>query len=623
MSNNSVSNNSVETLIEASKFLKASDEFLEIFIEKVTNNKDITPENLGILYENSLYADYKDNSKVSKKEKEGIFYTPTDLVDFIVKNSLKNFTSEQIQNGLLILDPAVGSGIFILRYLEEIVRLTGRITINQILKVFCFDKDFNALQVAKLAIVSKLIHLRELNKFEWDSKTAENLEIFIENNFKLKDTLLDQEGDREAEFKYDLIIGNPPYGLSRGEKITEEENKQIKLIYKEYLNGKPEKYLLFMAKGYQLLNPAGFLSFIVPNSWLAIKSAKKIRELFIKNEALKSITVVDYPAFGNVGVETVIFTIKKNSQSNSYSENSKFIKIKKINKVHEIISSSDVPYEYSKNSKSFLIPTIWNNEAEKILEKVFNQSFLLQDEESPFVSMIALQAYMEGRGTPKQTKDVVKNHVFHFDYKHDETCYPYLEGADVTRFEINWSGKYLSHGPWLAEYHSIERYKNPRILIREILREPPKSFVACYTDETLLYNKSVLHIIPRDWVLESEEIDREHVKRIMKIYSALLNSSLYSLIISLRGIKSQRKLFPKILNEDLKNLPVPKSIMSIAKQESDIDIDGYLNEESCDELAMRVFGLKKTWNAELHALSLSNGYSAGSSATTDSQSHQS
>lgn len=498
----------------------AKEKIYRIFKQAQQNIIKIDSLDYGYLYENMIHRDFS--------KKEGIFYTPKELVDYIFKSANNYLETENPK----ILDPACGSGIFLnsgFDYLFEKSNYTSTAQKN----IFGIDKDSYATQLARLLLYEKC------NKS--DSQYLSGLFL---DNILTADTLLDITAESHPDFKdFDLIVGNPPYGISRDEKITSEENKQLKNKYSDYISGKPEKYLLFMAKGMELLKEGGVLSFVVPNSWLGVNGAKKVRELLIHSGSLCEITTIDYPAFESAQIETVIFLAKKNAAR-------KQLILKRLPEKFKLTNESIAPYTHIQESEDLLIPSYWCKEAEDILKKVFNKSINLDNSESPFQTSIALQAYCVGKGTPKQTREDVKNHIYHYDRKFDEDTFPYLEGSDVKRDSINWSGSYLRYGTWLSEFQPIQKFSSPRILLREIIGAPPNLLIAAFTEDIYLYNRSLLHIMGKNY----------RNARALKIFTSLLNSPLYSLIVALRGKKSQRRLFPKILNDDLRKLPVPKNI---------------------------------------------------------------
>ena len=74
--------------------------------------------------------------------------------------------------------------------------------------------------------------------------------------------------------KYDLIIGNPPYFVIKKKECPKE--------YHNYLDGRPNIYLLFILKCLKLLKKEGILAFILPNNFLNCSYYNKVRN-YIKN----------------------------------------------------------------------------------------------------------------------------------------------------------------------------------------------------------------------------------------------------------------------------------------------------------------------------------------------------
>ncbi|MDC0358808.1 hypothetical protein OAO01_08335, partial [Oligoflexia bacterium] len=248
------------------------------------------------------------------------------------------------------------------------------------------------------------------------------------------------------------------------------------------------------------------------------------------------------PVFGEVSVETVTFKVDKERTHHK-------IRVYHSDSIHDstVGSATAIPVKTCIKNPDFLVPINWSKEVSEIVDHINDVSFSIVDKASPFVPLIALQAYSFGKGKPPQSKADVKNHIYHTTSKTDESTYPYLEGADIHRYHSTWSGKYLRHGACLAEPQTIERFIGPRILIREITSPAPYVLTACYVDEPYLYNKSVLHILPK--AKANEEL--------MLALLAVLNSRFASFLITYLGRKSQRKIFPKIVNDDLKYFPIP------------------------------------------------------------------
>ena len=153
-----------------------------------------------------------------------------------------------------------------------------------------------------------------------------------------------------------------------------------------------------------------------------------------------------------------------------------------------------------------------------------------------------------GKGNPPQTQADVDHHIFDVESKIDDRTHAYLQGKDVHRFGLAWSGMWMRYGPWLSQPRDIEMFMRPRVLLREITAAPPYSLLSCFIDETYLSNKSVLTILhDRDDSIE------------LKALAAVLNGKLMTFFYKGYGVKGERKLFPKVVIRNLREFPYPKA----------------------------------------------------------------
>ena len=150
------------------------------------------------------------------------------------------------------------------------------------------------------------------------------------------------------------------------------------------------------------------------------------------------------------------------------------------------------------------------------------------------------------RHRPKLTS---RNHVFDRDRRVDKNSVRYLQGADVGRYEINWSGLWMQYGPWLSQPRESGIFQRPRVLIREITGRLPYCIHATFVDKHYLNNKSVLNVLH-----EADDHDE------LKCLTAVLNSCAFSIYYKARAVKGARTVFPKLLINNLRELPYPKKI---------------------------------------------------------------
>jgi signal recognition particle subunit SEC65 len=287
-------------------------------------------------------------------------------------------------------------------------------------------------------------------------------------------TLLDtEEGehinvfDWQAEFSeifqaggFDAVIGNPPYIFTR-EQLSEEERQYFASKYQLSWE-KHNTFMLFMERLLRLIGKNGKGGFIVPNSWLTIESAKLLREAYVPR--LELIADLSYLVFRRVSMEPCIFTITGNDLQNS-------VLTLRINSEEQLVETKPTLYDRRKWSEpNYRIVFSDNSEVATIIDKIIQKSIALGD---VFDVRTGLQAYEEGRGTPPQSADDVKNHVFDREKRVDGNSIKYLQGRDIGRYELNWSGMWMQYGHWLSQPREIEIFKRPRVLLREITSDYP------------------------------------------------------------------------------------------------------------------------------------------------------
>jgi adenine-specific DNA-methyltransferase len=184
----------------------------------------------------------KINNQIKHLKKDlGIFFTPPWVVDFMINLINK----KKLNNDSKILEPACG----ICQFLHKINETKEKIGVE-------INKE-----------VIEYINNHNLNK---------NIKI-IHNDFLLWET----------NEKFDLIIGNPPYGIpstSKHYKIKIDNNtkNKYKKLYETWY-GKYNVYGAFIEKSIKLLKENGELIFIIPATFMILDEFKKLRKFLSEN----------------------------------------------------------------------------------------------------------------------------------------------------------------------------------------------------------------------------------------------------------------------------------------------------------------------------------------------------
>lgn len=224
------------------------------------------------------------NEKESIRKSKGVYYTPTDVVRFIIENSIKSVYGKLGLNGLhvmdlngipyksfclskLVFDPTCGAGEFLLTALEIKLDLldnhVDNITEGMIYKVIStiYGNDINkeSTSISKIRLL-----LCVLNRY--DLKKCTGLVTILNHNFSNYDFI---STISKPEHGFDLIIGNPPYV---------EDSKSELSLPKKYGN----IYANVLINSAELLSDNGTLGFIIPLSYISTPRMTSIRDDLFK-----------------------------------------------------------------------------------------------------------------------------------------------------------------------------------------------------------------------------------------------------------------------------------------------------------------------------------------------------
>ncbi|CAA6811720.1 MAG: putative type IIS restriction/modification enzyme [uncultured Campylobacterales bacterium] len=331
---------------------------------------DVSVNILGHIFENSISEleeiqasiDNQDfDTKKGKRKKDGVFYTPNYITDYIVQNTLgklceakkeelnieditppknpkKPTQKEQrtkqnleiYRNYLLnlkVLDPACGSGAFLNQALNFLISehksLQKKLVVMEditayyeietsILENNLYGVDINeaAVEIAKLSL-----WLRTATK----DKKLTNLskKIKVGNSLIDDKSVSDKAFVWEDEFRevferggFDVVIGNPPYFniQTLGAKSIIAES--IQNNYPQVWQDKSDIIFYFIAKAIELTKNKVVL--IVSNAFLFSDKAKKLRNYILDNINIsKIINFEKYMVFEDASVTTAIIELDK------------------------------------------------------------------------------------------------------------------------------------------------------------------------------------------------------------------------------------------------------------------------------------------------------------------------
>ncbi len=318
---------------------------------------------LGNIYEQYLAYILQETRKKAKLEggrshrkEQGIYYTPVYIVDYIVKNTVFEALKDRTIDGILsakILDPACGSGSFLIRAFSEVCRIvedklkkgdrskispslkdySGRLTMKQKITIllsciYGVDLDKKAVEIAQLNLLFKLLEgetAETISQIEGLRKILPTLNANIKHGNSLIDDnkiVGDDAFKWEEQFSdimknggFDIVVGNPPYVKARDTKNPKsrkfmETCGKFETLYKMW-----DIYIAFVEKGIKLLKPNGCFAMIIPDTIGEADYTTKLVELILKKYSLYQIDFFpDIEVFSGVGIRNKIIFVKNSTK---------------------------------------------------------------------------------------------------------------------------------------------------------------------------------------------------------------------------------------------------------------------------------------------------------------------
>jgi hypothetical protein len=573
--------------------------------------------------------------------------------DWLLKESIRTHAKE-IDHALAdikVCDPAIGSGAFPVGIMSEIIKARGvlskylpkdvvrtayafkRHAIEN--SIYGVDLDSSAVDIARLRLWLSLVveeedfqSIKPLPNLDYKIVCGNSLQSvkmgYYKGDIKAlthqftnetdpdKKKLLRTEIDKlirlltknsdqfdfhiyflevfDEKDGFDVIIGNPPYGVKIDNKERPDLRKRFPLV-SDY-----EIFQYFISLSVNLLHKNGLLNFIIPNTYALNVTARQSRlALSTLGSLIKIVDLSDFNVFERANVRSIILTFQK--LRNLECEFSKAsIGMRLVDNVKRVQQTSLIE---SETWKKFIGVSTSRT---KILDDILSKFPSLEPE-----YCIVKQGYIPYRKTTLikkfgeiEANKILKNRSWHSSKKESNDYLRELQGADITRYSVHWSGTWVKYGKWVSTYLPVDEvFSGERILIREITRKPPYALYCAKSDEIFVHNPSILALLVKNSTIS------------VNFVLGLLNSRLISEIFLYCSPKAEKGLFPKVIITDAKRLPVPpikslsgeqktlySKIEKIAGQIhnskiNDIPIDLKPLETEIDRLVYELYGLKE------------------------------
>jgi|AntRauTorcE11897_2_1112592.scaffolds.fasta_scaffold00646_8 hypothetical protein len=410
------------------------------------------------------------------------------------------------------------------------------------------DKKHNLNRQIKTAeysdTIKKLQQLKEndaisFNHFDWKLDFPEVLNPVM--------------AGKEAGF--DIILGNPPYGLN----ISEALKEFLRDKYNQ-LEFKIDMYSAFYLAGMNLLQDDGFLIYINPSTLMDNYYEYKIRNELLNNNRVIHLIELDDQVFDSAIVHSMILSFKKCSPEKNYDI--KCMWSKKLDSNYKRI-----PRSFFQQNERLEFNLRYFEDIDTI--KKINQYTIKLGE------VIDLrQAIKSGND-----KKFIKQEKVNNNYK------PILKGKHIKKWQINNPNLYLEYGSHLSCPRDEKIFNQPKILVREA----GKQIIATY-DENNFYIMSSIY----NGILINENY-------LLKYVLGLLNSNVLQYMMKLKTFDKTKGAFTKAKIYHYEELPIKRcekniqihfknvvdKILKYKSQEKGIEV----LEKKLDMMSFKLYGL--------------------------------
>ncbi|MFX0041496.1 MAG: N-6 DNA methylase [Candidatus Hodarchaeota archaeon] len=559
--------NIIETLISQ----EITKKFHKVFLKKVIDNIE---KSRKIIQNSSDSNNYYSNTTnldlfgsiyeriLNHKERKalGEFYTSFSIVDYIL-NEIGYIYNDNIESKKLI-DISCGSGSFLIQAIRRLIDRykiiynknkiaefslkEAKSTIQGVMdNIFGIDINPIACVLCQLNIQFTLFGLFKIIRTYDDCFQFPKFNIFNINavNYNEKES-------------FNFVVGNPPYLFIRD--IPVEQRRLINSSDFKTKSGQYDYYQIFIELSINLLKDQGFLGYIVPDSLLVLSNRSSIRKHIYNSTKIREIFHTG-PKFDDVIVSNIILILQKERLEEKRKKN--IIQIRyQFQKNHQItqkiIENWDYKFLINLNSMDSAILDHLNKDFPKLSDLINSENYSIilsrgieLGKEGNVIFCTNCQKYIP---LPKKelkckvcnrslNKDLIENIIYeNLKQGKGSNLKPFI--YSINRYKIK-NMKYVDIEKQGINYKNLKIYQN-RIIIRQLSEQNLIS--ATYDKNFSLTSQSFYNLK----ILNSNTEEFNHLYVL-----GIINSTLLSYYF-IKSFGSYKKLFPRILIEKIKEIPI-------------------------------------------------------------------
>lgn len=487
------------------------------------------------------------------QRKEGAYYTPAFLVDYILQKTVREKLKSS--NSCKVFDPSCGSGIFLVETLRCIIEKKGdkKISNNDLKKIiedniFGVDKDENAVNLTIFSLYLTLLDYqdpKDISAFKFPN--IKNKNIFHSDFFDLENGF----NNALKKVKLDFVLGNPPWNSDKEKNSFHEkyinylkENNDLKkndilvsdkqfaqtfvLRAKDFSSKETSCSLVLTSKILYNHKAVNFRAYLLKNFFInRVLELSPVRDQLFKGAKNPSVIIFYKYAHGK---ETKKNIIKHTSiKPNIFLKYLGVITIEKNNK-------KEIQQEYFQIYDWLWKIMLYGNVFDFYLIKRLKEKFDSLNSIIEKNNLTCGQGFIKGSDSANKYKAPFLLKKLYIDTNKKELKKFFIHDSNLKQWEIE-----NIHRP-----RNENLFRAPYVLLKRGFNKKDFSFISVYSEKNYVFTNSITAIKGED-------------KTLLKNITGILNSKLYSYFLLLQdssaGVEREeskdesRFQFPVVIDE--------------------------------------------------------------------------